>query len=110
MTNPSITVCMTSFNRFDLVSRSLDSFFALNTTPVEKIIVIEDSANPAMRDQILSKYGDRVSLIFNEPHIGQIPSIDKMYAEVKTDYILHTEDDFLFQSNPTFIQNAVDIL
>lgn len=110
MSTPSITVCMTSFNRFDLVSVSLDTFFTLNKTPVEKVIVIEDSVNLAMKDQLLSKYQDRISLIYNDPHIGQIPSIDKMYAEVKSDYILHTEDDFLFQSNPNFIKDAVDVL
>lgn len=110
MQNNNITFCITSYNRWPLLQQTLDSFLSLNTYPVAKIIIIEDSTQQIMKTNILQKYGDKVELIFNDQNIGQIKSIDKMYSQVNTKYILHCEDDYLFADNPNFIQDSIDIL
>lgn len=106
----SISACITSYNRFDLLQKSLDSFLTINTIPIDKIILIEDGSNINMQSLILAKYGNQIEFIFNNHHLGQIKSIDKMYNQVNTDYILHIEDDFIFDSNPNFIKDGIDLL
>jgi glycosyltransferase involved in cell wall biosynthesis len=105
-----VTVCITSYNRLDLLKQTIDSFIKLNTYPIERIAVIEDSANPAMRDAIIAEYGDKIDLIYNEQSIGQVLSIDKIYKTVNTQYIFHTEDDYQYIGNPNFIKESVELL
>jgi GT2 family glycosyltransferase len=105
-----ITVCLTSCNRFDLLSKTLDSFFEVNSYPIEKIIITEDSTNIDMKNNILNKYGDKVELIFNVVNLGIYRSIDNMYNLVDTEYIFHCEDDWSFSYNINFMQESIDIL
>lgn len=110
MSDQSITVCITSYNRFDLLKQTIDSFRSLNNFPIKRFVVIEDSTELSMKENIIKEYGDTVDLIFNEQRIGQAPSIDKMYATVDTKYIFHTEDDYLYSGNPNFIKESIEIL
>lgn len=105
-----ITFCLTSCNRFDLLQITLDSFFELNKYPIKRYLVIEDSGLPEMRDKILSKYGDRIELIFNETNLGPFKPIDKMYSMVDTEYIFHSEDDWKYEGPANFIEQSLDIL
>lgn len=110
MQNKTVTVCVTSYDRFDLLKQTIDSFRSLNTHAIERFIVVEDSAKPEMRDRISREYGDTIDLIFNEVNLGQPRSIDKAYRTITTDYIFHTEDDYLYVGNPNFIQDSIVIL
>ena len=110
MINKKITFCLTSCNRFDLLQKTLDSFLDLNKYPIEKYIIIEDSANINIHKQITEKYSNIAQLIFNPRNIGQYKSIDDMYKNVNTDYIFHCEDDWLFQNNSSFIEESLNIL
>jgi len=106
----TVTVCVTSFDRFALLKQTIDSFMSLNTYPIERLVVIEDSTKPEMRDSIAREYGDRIDLMFNEVNLGQPHSIDKAYRTITTDYIFHAEDDYLYFGNPNFIQDSICIL
>ncbi len=108
--NKTITVCITSFNRFDLLKQAIDSLLKLNTYHIDRVAIIEDSTNIDIKNKIINTYGDKIDLIFNENNLGQPASIDKIYHTVKTKYIFHTEDDYLYVSNPNFIKDAIDIL
>jgi hypothetical protein len=105
-----ITFCLTSCNRFDLLQITLDTFFSLNSYPIKKFIVIEDSGLPEMRDKILKKYENKIELIFNEVNLGPYKSIDKLYQQVDTEYIFHSEDDWKYQNNANFVQESLDVL
>lgn len=105
-----ITVVITSYNRWTFLQQTLDSLLSMDQTFIDRYVVIEDSTNIEMKHNIISKYGNKVDLIFNEVRIGQAPSIDKAYKTVKTEYIFHSEDDYLFQGNPKFIQQSKEIL
>ena len=65
-----VTVCITSFNRFELLCKTLDSFFKYNTYPIERVIVIEDSGLIEMKNKIIDRYGEKIFLIFNNENIG----------------------------------------
>jgi hypothetical protein len=105
-----VTVCLTSCNRFDLLKQTLDSFFNINVYPIEKFIITEDSANIDMQNLIMNNYGNKVELIFNTVNLGPYRSIDNMYNKVNTEYIFHCEDDWVFNKNPFFIKDSMDIL
>jgi len=107
-----VTVCITSFNRFDLLKQTIDSFISLNNNnyPIEKIIVIEDSGLIEMKSKILNEYNDKIELIYNKHTIGQPLALDKMYDAVETEYIFHTEDDYLYEGNSNFLKESVEIL
>lgn len=105
-----ITVCLTSCNRFDLLQITLDSFFNLNNYPIHKFLITEDSGRPEMQQEILSKYGGKVKVIFNPVNLGIYKSIDNMYQEADTEYLFHCEDDWRFDENPNFIRDSLSIL
>lgn len=105
-----VTVCLASCNRFDLLQQTLDSFFSLNSFPIERFLVTEDSANEEMKNKIASRYGHQVELIFNPINLGAFKTFDNMYHMVDTQYIFHCEDDWKFESNPNFIQDSMDVL
>jgi len=108
--NKGVTFCLTSCNRFDLLQITLNSFFAINTYPIEKFIVIEDSGLIEMKDKIFGAYGDKVQLIFNDVNLGPYRSIDKMYQQVETEYIFHSEDDWKFNTNSNLVKDSIEIL
>jgi hypothetical protein len=105
------TLVVTSCNRHSLLLATLDSFIKYVDIKPKATIVIEDGGvNPP--DWILSDHQKRnlPSLWFvNSPKLGQTRSIDKGYAEVKTDYIFHCEDDWEFLDSG-FILKSYEIL
>jgi len=105
-----ITVCLTSCNRFHLLERTLNSFLALNTYPIEKYIINEDSGSKEVIKKIIDKYGDLVHVIRSPKNEGLLKAIDNLYKLVDTEYIFHMEDDWLFSGNNNFMQQSLDIL
>ena len=104
-----ITVVITSCNRYDLLKKTLASFFKFNTYPIKKIIIIDDSGKKGCIDEVvIPEYIER-QLIYNEQNLGQIKSIDKAYSFVDTEYIFHCEDDWEFY-NYGFIEKSLEIL
>jgi hypothetical protein len=106
----TVTVCITSYDRFDLLKQTIDSFRSLNVYPIERFVVIEDSAKQEMREKIFREFGGSIDLIFNEESLGQPRSIDKAYRTISTDYIFHSEDDYRYAGNPSFIRDSMCIL
>lgn len=104
-----VTVVLTSCGRFDLLRRTLESFFEYNTYPIRKFVVMEDSGNDGVRDALPPEHRDRIDLIINQPRIGQVASIDKAYKKINTNYIFHCEDDWLFY-RPGFIEDSKTVL
>ncbi len=110
--NPSVSVVLTSCGRIDLLEKTIDSFFAMNTYPINQFILIDDSGqkNILLRlNQLILKYSFPIQLIFNEKNIGQIQSIDKAYEIVESEYVFHCEDDWEFFEKD-FIEISLNIL
>ncbi len=105
-----VSLVITSCGRFDLLEKTLDSFFEYNTFPIKKIIITEDSTEGKKLEKVLSKYKNQnFKMIINEKRLGQMKSIDKAYSEVDTEYIFHCEDDWKFFKNG-FIEKSMKLL
>lgn len=105
-----VSLVITSCGRFDLLKKTLDSFFEKNTYPIKKIIITEDSTEGEKLKRLLSKYENReFNIIINKERLGQLKSIDKAYREVDTEYIFHCEDDWEFLKEG-FIEKSMEIL
>jgi hypothetical protein len=107
--NNKVTVVITSCERWELLQRTLNSFYKFNTfKDISEVIIVEDSGNIEMYHNIKRVYPG-VNLIFNEKKLGQIASIDKGYEEVKTEWLFHLEDDWDFYREG-FIEKSLAIL
>lgn len=103
------TVVLTSCNRPDLLEKTLDSFFQMNTYPIERFIIIDDGMNFGCNDFVQKKYSTPIELIYNDPKLFQIKSIDRAYSLVTTPYIFHMEEDWEFLK-PGFIEISKEVL
>jgi hypothetical protein len=105
----AVTVVLTSCGRPDLLDETISSFLRWNDDPVDRFLVIEDSADPAVPALIHDKYGEIVEVMVNTPRLGQIRSIDVAYSTVRTPYIFHCEDDWRFYRSG-FIRDSLSVI
>jgi len=94
------TLAVTSCDRHDLLRRTLQSFSdCVNVNPAETVIV-EDGPRPrpAWLDEFFPRLG-RVKWINNDRRMGQAYTIDRLYAELKTEFIFWCEDDWEFHES-----------
>ena len=105
------TVALTSCGRFDLLERTLGSLLPRLEGPVAKLVVTEDSGDPAVHDVIrrFSGNGLKFETLVNERRIGLIRSIDRLYSRVETEWVFHCEDDWEFFSDG-FIRSSFAVL
>ena len=104
-----VTAVVTSCDRHDLLSRTIRSFFAANTWPVERMIVVEDGAADAPAEVREPLADLPITWINTGARVGQVRAIDAAYALVGTPYIFHLEDDWQF-ARPGFIERSMTIL
>ena len=103
-----VTGVVTSCNRHHLLERTLDSFLANNTYPLEQIIVVEDGDQISY--ELQDKYkSQRILWLSTGRRVGQIAAIDYAYSRVKTPYIFHFEDDWEFYRQG-FIERSIQVL
>lgn len=105
----SVSLVITSCNRLDLLKITIESFEKFNTYPISQKIIIEDSGNKSVYEKLMEQYGDRYTILFNEPPLKLIGSVDRAYSYVDSDYIFHCEDDWEFQRSG-FIEDSFKIL
>lgn len=89
------TIVVTSCGRFDLLRETLASLFAHLERPAKRVLVIEDSGDESVR-AALADLGTPIEVIVNNPQLGQMKALDKVYALVDTPYVFHCEDDWEF--------------
>ena len=100
-----ITFALTSCGRFDLLKRTLDSFFKYNTYPISRYKIIEDSGT---LPDFAQDY-PQIEWIVNDNNIGQMRSIDRLYSDIDTKYIFHCEEDWEFLKSG-FIEESIKYL
>lgn len=103
-----IDVTITSCGRQDLLIRTLDSFLTYADLPLGTIYVHEDSGIEGINDPIKKVFPE---IVFIEPlkKIGQIASLDSLFARVQTPYFMALEDDWQFDRTG-FMQKSLDIM
>lgn len=112
-----IDVILTSFARYDLLERTLDSFFEFNTAPIGQFIIYEDYGQNNMNDRqklqldyILRKYEKYgVKVLIRNVRVGQIAALDELHKHIKTEWYFSTEDDFQFY-RPGFIEESYEVM
>jgi hypothetical protein len=103
-----VTLVITSCSRFDLLERTLDSFFEMNTHALHHIIAHNDGAPFSAR--IIQKYSDSIEFIASNPRLGYSRSLDKLLDLVETPFVFTTEDDWHYFQNPGFIERSKQIM
>jgi len=110
-----VCAVLTSCGRLDLLKDTLNSFILNNTYYIEKFIIIEDSGDKEIGEELIKlneeKYKSMFTIVLNEKQIGQTASIDKAYGMIKDecDYIFHCENDWLFYKRG-FIEDSIKVL
>lgn len=109
-----VTVCLTSCGRYDLLEKTLKSFFKFNSYPIKSLYIYEDrdlSAEEIIELSDLIQGAVPLNQYCEILHgkSGQIKAIDQLYEMVDTEYIFHIEDDWEFYAH-NFIEQSIDIL
>ena len=109
-TSDHITLVITSCNRPHLLEKTLKSFIQMNTFPIEKTLIIDDSGQMGCNESAIEPYRTQLSIVslYNKTNIGQIQSIDKVYSYVRTKWIFHCEEDWEFLQ-PQFIEKSMQV-
>lgn len=111
----TVSVVITACDRLDLLERTLRSFLAYNTYPIEKFIIRDDSG---LHD-VMMKTSELMDSFFPQQvrhyfigslgQVGQAKSIDLLMAEVSTPYVFHLEDDWEFDRSG-FIEDCFKVM
>lgn len=104
-----LTIIVTSCDRFDLLERTLDSFFALNTYPYVAFHVHNDSLNEVPLCLKL-KYSNKYITWHEGIKRGLSKSWDYLIDLVETEYFFNIEDDWEFSGNSNFINESIEVL
>ena len=107
----NVTFVLTSCSRPDLLEATIES---IGWDLLEKIphkIIVEDSGNDQMFKYF---YQDNpipydFDILFHRENKGLVRSIDEAYRLVKTPYVFHCEDDWLFEGEG-YIEKAISVL
>jgi Glycosyl transferase family 2 len=105
----SVTPILTSCGRFDLLEQTVASF--LEHFETDRIVIAEDSESPAAADAAAEFATDFpvADMRINRQKLGQMRSIDALYATVHTPYVLHLEDDWRFTAGVD-LSGVIDFL
>ena len=104
-----MTFVLTSCGRTELLNRTLESFFLMNTFKLDQYYLVEDSVNKEVYEAIKKKWSKKIELLFNAEKKGQIKSIVDTYKKIKTPYVFHCEDDWIY-TRKKFIEDSLEIL
>lgn len=114
-----ITFVCTSCGRFDLLKKTIYSFFRFHEDDIAKLVIIDngyqysnmqyETYRKLVKNCVPYDYVESTEFIINRFDIGQVSSIDTAYGLVKTKYIFHCEDDWFFHKNG-FLDNSRTLL
>jgi hypothetical protein len=104
-----VTEIFICFRRMDLIKQTVEAFVESNTHPVEEIIIVNDSCDKEIHKQLKEMF-PKYHLIFGDKNEGQMKSIDRAYAEVKTKYVYLSIDDWCCNGEKGFIEKALVVL
>jgi hypothetical protein len=104
MTSPAaipdtVTVCITSCGRLDLLAETLATFRRYNTGG--RYLISEDSADAGIVETVRRTYPE-ARVLSGSGRTGIMASIDRLYQAVETPHILHLEDDWAFDGPVNF--------
>lgn len=103
-----ITFALTSCGRFDLLAATLASFRRFNRYPMQRMIVIEDSGDEAVRE-VCARIDPAIEVMVNPVRLGHMASLDRLYGQITTEFVFHCEDDWAFHRSG-FVEDSLLLL
>ncbi|MBM4189762.1 MAG: hypothetical protein FJ210_03460 [Betaproteobacteria bacterium] len=102
----NVTLCLTMGRRPELLRQTLTGLFA--NAQFDSVIAINDFRDEQTNTvfQEMCPHGQLISL---DRQLGHHAAVDYMYSKVKTPWIFHCEDDWLFQK-PIDLQHLIKVL
>lgn len=99
------TLCLTIGRRPELLRQTLESLFA-HAPPFAHIIAVNDFGDEPtnMVFRALCPQGELVDL---GRQVGHHAAVDAMYQRIKTPYVFHCEDDWLFDNDVRLPEAAI---
>ena len=104
-----VSFVLTSCGRPKLLNKTLKSFFKYNNYEIKRFFLVEDSVNQVVYDEVKKKWGKKIEIFCNQKKKGQIRSIVDTYKKVRTPFVFHCEDDWIY-TRKDFIQDSLEIL
>jgi hypothetical protein len=104
-----VTAIFFSCKRLDILKETIKAFNDANTYPLREIIIVNDSGDPEIHEQLKTEYPN-YTFVLNPENVGLIKSIDLGYAHIKTEYFFHCEDDWMCNGKKGFIEKCMDIM
>jgi hypothetical protein len=102
------TTIVLSFNRLDVLAKTLQSFF--NTQDyVTKMVIVDDSAEPGVFEKLVEEYGDYCDVICFPRNRSQWWAMDFMVSYCDSEYIFYLEDDWELRQ-PGYLNKSKAIL
>ena len=100
---------LTSCGRTKLLDKTLKSFFKYNDYNIKDFFLVEDSVNNLVYEEVKKKWKDKIKIFCNKKKLGQIKSIVEIYKKIRTPYVFHCEDDWIY-TRKKFIEDSLEIL
>jgi hypothetical protein len=115
-----LTLTMTTCKRLDLFKKTIESFVkcCLDICLVDKIFIVDDNSGDEDISQMIlwmAQYEvlrnvDKAIFKKDEKNKGHPQSMNIIYDQVDSDWILHLEDDWLFTRPDNFISKSLAIM
>lgn len=111
-----LTLTITSCKRLELLTKTLNSFLenCLDLDMISEIILVDDGSNVKELEKIISlleKFNKPYIMVYkSELNKGHVESLNILWDYIKTDYIIHLEDDWLFTKKDNFILKSMQIM
>lgn len=99
--NTDITLCLTMGKRPDLLKQTLESLFKFEQ--FEHVIAINDFGD-SETSEVFKSLCPHGTLIDLGCQVGHHQAVDAMYQHIKTPYVFHCEDDWLFTESPQLLE------
>ena len=104
-----VTFTITTSRRLNLFVKTMDSFLnrCKDKDRIVRWICCDDRSNP--NDFTLMKNKYPFMEFYKSPKPGQAANLNFLFSKVRTNYILHCEDDWLFIRDGSFITEMLRI-
>jgi hypothetical protein len=104
-----VSVIFFSCRRIEILKNTVKEFLRSNTYPIYEIIIVNDSADEKIHDELRQLYPD-FTLVLHPENGGLMKSIDLGYLHIKTNYFYHCEDDWTCNGKGGFLEQSLDIM
>lgn len=110
--NKKITFTITTCKRYDLFEKTMNSFIncCLDIMMIDEFIGIDDNSSEDDRQKMKVLYPFMKWINKKPEEKGHLNSMNMIIDIVKTEYLLHMEDDWLFYEQTELIKPALEIL